>query len=160
MLGKTLFVATFLALAQFTIATPPGCLLGAVNEYEDPADVKSVCKEKDLSSKVATFCGDDAEAALEALADICNDQGVKVATDIPTSTSVSSKPSGTGSYTISPTGNGSGSGNSTAPTATGGPKPSGASGTSTGGPAESTGAAGTIEIGVAAVMAGLMAFAL
>ena len=78
MLAKTIFAATFLALAQFAVATPPGCLLGAVNEYDDPSDIKSVCKEKGLSSKVATFCGDNTEAALEALADICNDQGVKI----------------------------------------------------------------------------------
>ncbi|KAH7379995.1 hypothetical protein BKA66DRAFT_419912 [Pyrenochaeta sp. MPI-SDFR-AT-0127] len=162
MLAKSIFAVAFLALAQFAVAAPPGCLLGAVNTYSDPANVQAVCKEKDVSSKVATFCGDDAEAALEALADICNEKGVKVATDVPTSTSASSKPSGTGS--LSPTGNDSASGNSTVPTATGGPRVSGsaggASGTSTGGPAQSTGAASSVEIGVAAVLAGLMAVAL
>lgn len=78
MLAKTVFAAAFLALAQFAVATPPGCLLGAVNTYSDPADVQSVCKEKDVSNTVAKFCGDDAKAALEALAEICNDKGVKV----------------------------------------------------------------------------------
>lgn len=78
MLAKTIFAATFLALSQFAVATPPGCLLGAVNQYDDPSDVASICKEKDLSSTVASYCGDDAKTALAALADICNDQGVKV----------------------------------------------------------------------------------
>lgn len=80
MLAKTIFAATFLALAQFAVATPPACLLGAVNTYSDPVDIKAVCKQKDLSSKVEKYCGDSTEAALEALADICNDEGVKIGT--------------------------------------------------------------------------------
>lgn len=78
MLAKTVFAATLFALAQFAVATPPGCLLGAVNEYSDPSDLKSVCQAKDVTAKVAKFCGDDTKAAMSALADICNDQGVKV----------------------------------------------------------------------------------
>lgn len=80
MLAKTIFAATFIALAQFAIASPPSCLLGAVNTYDDPSDVKAVCKSKDLSSTVEKFCGDSAESAMEAIADICNDAGVKVCT--------------------------------------------------------------------------------
>jgi hypothetical protein len=82
MLAKSIFAATFFALAQFAVATPPGCLLGAVNEYSDPADLKSVCKAKDITTKVSSFCGDNTKAALSALADICNGQGVKVCTYI------------------------------------------------------------------------------
>lgn len=78
MLAKTIFAATFFALAQLTIATPPGCLLGAVNTYDDPVNVKAVCKEKNLSSTVEKFCGDATKSAMAALADICNDSGVKV----------------------------------------------------------------------------------
>jgi hypothetical protein len=63
------------------------------------------------------------------------------------------------------------SGNSTSPSMTGSPaKPTGtgagagaaagASGTKTGSPAESTGAAGRMEIGVVAALAGLLAVAL
>jgi hypothetical protein len=78
MLGRTIFAATFFALAQFTVATPPGCLLGAVNQYEDPVDIKEVCKAKDLSSKVADICGDDADAAMSALKEICGDADVEI----------------------------------------------------------------------------------
>jgi hypothetical protein len=78
MLARTLFTATFFALASFTIATPPGCLLGAVNSYDDPANVKSVCSEKDASKTIAKFCGDSTKNALAAFADICNGAGVKV----------------------------------------------------------------------------------
>ncbi|KAF1358738.1 hypothetical protein EJ07DRAFT_179442 [Lizonia empirigonia] len=164
MLAKSIFTATFFVLTQFAVATPPGCLLGAINEYSDPADLKSVCKAKDATTKIASFCGDDTKEALSAFADICNDQGVKVSTDTPTSSSSSIKPSGTGS-SASASGTGSiivsSSGNSTLATATGAaPKPTSASGTSTGSPAESTGAAGKLEVGLVAAFAGLMAIAL
>ncbi|KAF3034254.1 hypothetical protein E8E12_005953 [Didymella heteroderae] len=167
MLAKTVFAATFFALAQFAVATPPGCLLGAVNGYTDPSDLKTVCKAKDLTTQIAKFCGDDTKAALSAVADICNDQGVKISTNIPTSTG-SVKPSGTGaSASASSTGGLTvdSSNNGTLATATGSaPKASSsgaaATGTSSGGLAESTGAAGKLEIGLAAAVAGIMALAL
>ncbi|KAI8934234.1 hypothetical protein NX059_008980 [Plenodomus lindquistii] len=175
MLAKTIFAATFLALAQFAVATPPGCLLGAVNTYDDPSDIKTVCKSKDLGSKVEKYCGDNSADAMSALADICNEQGVKVSTAVSGSASATKSASGshaTGSYASGtasggayPTGSGSGSGsgsNSTVPTATGGPAASGGAATAiaSGGVPESTGAAGRMEIGVAAILAGLMAVAL
>lgn len=59
-----------------------------------------------------------------------------------------------------PTGSGSnGSGNGTAPIATGGPKPSSSATDSTGIP-EATGAAGKVEFGLAAVVAGMLVAAL
>lgn len=79
MLARTLFTTAFVALFSFSIAAPPpGCLLGAVNSYDDPADVKSVCQAKDASKTIAKFCGDDAKSALSAFADICNNAGVKI----------------------------------------------------------------------------------
>jgi len=78
MLGRTVFAAAFFALAQFAVATPPGCLLGAVNQFKDPSDLKAVCSAKDLSEKVSGICGGDAQTAMEALADICNGAGVKL----------------------------------------------------------------------------------
>ncbi|KAF9693591.1 hypothetical protein EKO04_008503 [Ascochyta lentis] len=164
MLAKSIFAATFFALAQFAVATPPGCLLGAINGYSDPADLKAVCKSKDAATKIASFCGDDTKEALSAFAEICEDKGVKVATEVPTSTSGSIKPSGTGA-SASASGTGSisvsSSGNSTLATASGSaPKPTSASGTSTAGAAETTGAAGKLEVGLAAAVAGLMALAL
>ena len=164
MLAKTVFAATLFALAQFAVASPPGCLLGAINQYSDPADLKSVCQAKDVTSKIASFCGDNTKDALSAFADVCNGQGVKVSTNVPTSTG-SVKPSGTGASASSTGSADDSSSNSTLATATGAsPKPSGsaasATGTSTGALAESTGAAGKLEIGFAAAIAGLMAIAL
>lgn len=82
MLSRTLFTATLFALASFTVATPPGCLLGAVNSYDDPADIKAVCSGKDVTSTIQKFCGDATKDALSAFADICNGAGVKVCTYI------------------------------------------------------------------------------
>ena len=80
-----------------------------------------------------------------------------------TATGSSHKPTGTsGSTLVSmyPTGSsGQGSSNGTVPAATGGPKPSG-SATGSGGLPEATGAAGKVEFGLAAVVAGLMVAAL
>jgi hypothetical protein len=89
------------------------------------------------------------------------------ATNIPTSSAsgsasatASGKATASGSMIVMP------SGNSTSPSMTGSPiKPTGtgaagASGTKTGSTAESTGAAGKLEIGIAAALVGLFAVAL
>jgi hypothetical protein len=80
MLGRTLLTATLFALSSFTTAAaaPPGCLLGAVNTYADPADVKAVCQSKDAAQTIQKFCGDATKDALSAFADICMGAGVKV----------------------------------------------------------------------------------
>lgn len=78
MLAKTILGFAFVAFTSFAAAAPPACLLGAVNEYEDPADVEAVCKSKDVSSKVQQYCGDSTKDALAALADVCNEKGIKV----------------------------------------------------------------------------------
>ncbi|EDU47014.1 hypothetical protein PtrSN002B_001399 [Pyrenophora tritici-repentis] len=166
MLGSTVFAAVFFALAQFAVASPPGCLLGAVNQFKDPSDVKTVCSAKDLSEKVSGICGGDAQAAMEALADICNNAGVKLSsTDIKSgyvsasavaSAYISAGTAGSTLVAMYPTGGSySSGGNSTVPMATGGPKPTAAA-TPSGNAPEATGAAGKVEFGLAAVVAGMM----
>lgn len=78
MFSKTIFVAAFAAIATVASAANPGCLLGAVNEHESPADIKAVCSSKDIVKQVQDTCGDDTKEALAALADICNGAGVQV----------------------------------------------------------------------------------
>lgn len=82
MFSKSFFVVAIAALAQLNVvlASPPGCLLGAVNSYDDPSNIAGVCKEKDATSKIAKLCGDSSKDALAAFADICNSAGVKVGT--------------------------------------------------------------------------------
>lgn len=80
MFSKTIFVAAFAAIATVASAANPGCLLGAVNQYDKPSDIKAVCSAKDITKQVQDKCGDNTKDALAALADICNDAGVKVCT--------------------------------------------------------------------------------
>lgn len=81
-----------------------------------------------------------------------------------TATGSSHKPTGTsGSTLVSlyPTGlSGHGNGNGTVPVASGGPKPTAGTATGSSGLPEATGAAGKVEFGLAAVVAGLMVAAL
>ncbi|KAL5120130.1 hypothetical protein ACEQ8H_001955 [Pleosporales sp. CAS-2024a] len=156
--AQTIFAAAFVALAPLVSATPPACLLGAVNSYSDPSDMKSVCSAKDISSTVVKFCGNNAKDALSALADVCNGAGVKVSTDMPNSASAAS---GTKASPTAP--GGSSNSPSALPTPTGStpkPTPSGPSPVKTGSDAHATGAAARMEIGAAAALAGFLAVAL
>ncbi|EUC43721.1 hypothetical protein COCMIDRAFT_100085 [Bipolaris oryzae ATCC 44560] len=197
MLGRSVFAATLFALAQFAVAAPPACLLAAAGQYNDPATIKMVCQSKDMKSLVATICPNDVDAAVAALADICNSQNTNVASGISSATaplttgSSSPKPTSTEASTLVPlypTGSGShnsangtapmstgshnsangttpmstgshNSANGTTPIATGTPKPV----TSATGPASvpsPSGAAGKVDLGLAAVFAGFMVAAL
>lgn len=80
MFSKTLFAVAFAAIASVASAANPGCLLGAVNEYDSPSDIKAVCSAKDLTTQVQSKCGDSTKDALAAMADICNDAGVTICT--------------------------------------------------------------------------------
>ncbi|KAF2266689.1 hypothetical protein CC78DRAFT_578002 [Lojkania enalia] len=173
MLSKSALLFAFVAIARVAVAAPPGCLLGAVNTYKSPYDVGAVCKAKDATQKIAKYCGDSTEDALSAFADICNDAGVKVATEIPTTATatatatVSSKSTGTGFVTTTASGTAASgtldyapASQTPTPTGTGENGETVPSGSETGTPPQFTGAAGTIEIAGAALFAGLMAIAL
>ncbi|KAF2872679.1 hypothetical protein BDV95DRAFT_594004 [Massariosphaeria phaeospora] len=170
MFSKTALFLAFTALTQLVAAAPPpACLLGAVNQYDDPSDLSAVCGSDDATSKISKLCGDAADDALKAFADICESAGVEVSSDSPKSSTKSSGASGSASATgtvpltaAAPYG----TGNATVPatgtvvlppgaSATGGPGSPGGGPTPTGGNApESTGAAGKLEAGVVALVAG------
>ena len=80
MFSKTLFVAAFAALSQMVVASPPGCMLGAINTYKNPADIKAVCQTKDITNQIVKLCGGQAQDALDAFADVCNGAGVTICT--------------------------------------------------------------------------------
>ncbi|KAF2467079.1 uncharacterized protein BDR25DRAFT_345241 [Lindgomyces ingoldianus] len=171
MFGKANFLLAFVAVAKLVVATPPACLLGAINTYSTPSDISAVCKSKDITGTIAKFCGNDTKDALSAFADVCNKAGVKVSTDIPTTATGSVKPSGTGNassiivYTTTSF-DSSCSCTKTAAitsqvavgptiglaTTTGSGSPSG---TGTAGAPQGTGAAGKTRISAAALLAGL-----
>ena len=77
MFPKTILLAVA-AVASVASAANPGCLLGAVNSYSTPGDIKSVCGEKDIAQVVSKKCGAQTKEALAALADVCNGAGVDV----------------------------------------------------------------------------------
>ncbi|KAL1612403.1 hypothetical protein SLS60_000629 [Paraconiothyrium brasiliense] len=162
MLSKSLFAVAFAAVAAVTsAASPPGCLLGAVNTYDTPSDIKAVCSAKDITTQISKNCGDKAEDALSALADICNDAGVKVSTKLPTSASGTASPTGTGASSKSSgsaESTGSASPSSSSSSSSGSTENAAASGTTSGSPAENTGAAGALEISATALLAGLGVF--
>lgn len=166
MFSKSIFVLAFAAVAQFaSAASPPGCMLGAINTYETPADIESVCKEKDAGSKIVKYCGDASQQAMVAFADVCKAKGVSVSTDLPSSTAsskatgtASSQATGSADATTLTTATGTAAGGS--PQNTGGAGDSPSASRTTGAPAQSTGAAGRLEVAGLAVVAGLFMAAL
>ncbi|QDS76411.1 hypothetical protein FKW77_004067 [Venturia effusa] len=96
---KTILAISVLSIGQLALATPPPCLLAAVNTEPDPSNFKSICGDhaSDVQKQIQSVCkGDDATAALTSFADTCKDNGVTVSsasssssTSEPTSSSES-----------------------------------------------------------------------
>ena len=155
MFSKTLFVAAFAALSQMVVASPPGCMLGAINTYKNPADIKAVCQTKDITNQIVKLCGGQAQDALDAFADVCNGAGVTVSTKLPTTASGSASPTGTSASSSGTSGSANAS-NTGAASPTGNNGSPAASGTGSAAPAEASGGAATsLEISAVALLAGL-----
>ncbi|EME44529.1 hypothetical protein DOTSEDRAFT_72108 [Dothistroma septosporum NZE10] len=158
MFAKLTTVFGLVALAaQVVVATPPACVIAAVNQVPDPADTKAVCQNDKVASYISSKCGDNIDAANSYYADVCKDAGVTVSSS-QSSTIGSQTASVTGTHgphmTAFPTETLSG-GNAvgTAPTASG-TSGSSASQTTGAGGAQSTGAASRLGmdlVGLAAL---------
>ncbi|KAF2793557.1 hypothetical protein K505DRAFT_325373 [Melanomma pulvis-pyrius CBS 109.77] len=155
MFSKATIFLAFVAIAKLAVAAPPACLLGAINQYDDPADIKAVCQSKDAQAKIQKFCGDSTSDALSAFADVCNVAGVKVSTEITQSGSAtitgSIKATGTGNASTLATATGTAVGTGAGAAGAG---PTGSATTTGGAAQQTTGAAGKLEIGAAALFAG------
>ncbi|WEW55474.1 hypothetical protein PRK78_000905 [Emydomyces testavorans] len=74
----------FAILALFEVvaaATPPGCLLAAVNTQKDPSDMKALCgsASKQVQNEITKVCnGPDVKNALDAYSKTCSESGNKV----------------------------------------------------------------------------------
>jgi len=79
MFTKSAVVIALLGAAQVAIATPPACLLAAVNTYKDPADVSGACKDNGVMSELKKACGGDYNTAFVAFKGVCKSAGVAVA---------------------------------------------------------------------------------
>ncbi|KAF2745711.1 hypothetical protein M011DRAFT_469376 [Sporormia fimetaria CBS 119925] len=148
--ARSILLALFGAAASLVAAqTPPGCLLGAVNTFDDPADIEAVCKDKNAPNVIAEFCGEaELSDALKAFEASCESEGVDVVTSVSPSATASGFSTRT-SGSVSPTGSSGADGESGSP--------AGNDATPTGSVEEATGAAGRIEVGVAMVFGVLVA---
>ncbi|KAF7589658.1 hypothetical protein BBP40_003992 [Aspergillus hancockii] len=97
--AKSAIVFSFLALGNIAAAaSTKACLLSAVGQQPNPADLKAVCvtNGEKVQSKIASLCGDDKQEALKQFADTCSSAGHKVVV-----TATSSGASSTGTSTTS-----------------------------------------------------------
>jgi len=107
------------ALASFIAATPPACLLAAVQEQPNPADLKALCGtlEPQMASNITASCsGSVLASAIADYSSTCLAQGVTVSitTSAPSGSQTgSSAPTATAATT---TGSGSGTNTGTAAT--------------------------------------------
>jgi hypothetical protein len=101
MFAKATIFAILAVAARVAVATPPACLLAAVNECPNPADIKSICSND--SSKVTSYisknCGEHEDAASKYFKEVCEDAGETIS-----AYSSSSSASKSGSKTASATG--------------------------------------------------------
>jgi len=92
MFSKSTVLATILAVTQVAVATPPACLLAAVNTQQDPSDLSTVCKAPEVLSTLKSACHDEYSTALTAYKSICKGAGITVSAP-----STPSKPQQSGS---------------------------------------------------------------
>ncbi|EER26137.1 GPI-anchored cell wall protein, putative [Coccidioides posadasii C735 delta SOWgp] len=76
-----LFVTVLALLNIFAVATPPGCLIAAINTQEDPSDMDVMCgsASKKVQNEIVKLCDDsNVQAALNAYSKSCSESGNKV----------------------------------------------------------------------------------
>ncbi|KAK4988060.1 hypothetical protein LTR50_004176 [Elasticomyces elasticus] len=99
--------------ARLTTATPPACLLGAVNSQPQPGQLSAVCgNATSVEASISSLCKDNIGPAMSAFSDVCKSAGVTIA--IATSSA-----SGTASTTSSTSATGTGTATRTASTSNG-----------------------------------------
>ncbi|KAF7186680.1 hypothetical protein HII31_11912 [Pseudocercospora fuligena] len=98
MFAKASTVFAILAVtAQVVVATPPACVIAAVNTQDDPSDFKAVCGASEVQQYMSSKCGDYLDTAQSYFSDYCKANDAEVA-------SVSSSASSSHSATKSSSG--------------------------------------------------------
>ncbi|OCL13881.1 hypothetical protein AOQ84DRAFT_351781 [Glonium stellatum] len=98
MFSKSTFVLAFFAIAKLATATPPACLLAAINTQDDPSKVSDICKSSKMEPTIISYCGDNTQQALSDFASVCKGVGVTVSSAAPSASgTLSAKSSGTAS---------------------------------------------------------------
>ncbi|CZT24680.1 uncharacterized protein RCC_10407 [Ramularia collo-cygni] len=88
--------AVFAIAAQVAFASPPACLIGAVNTQDNPHDIKGVCSgdaAKEVAKSIGANCGDAKDDATKWFTSVCKDAGVTVSMSSSESTTKSSSKS-------------------------------------------------------------------
>ncbi|TGO69197.1 hypothetical protein BOTNAR_0014g00500 [Botryotinia narcissicola] len=143
----------FLSNALSVTATPPACLLAAINVQSDPSDLKALCGtlEHAVAGNITDKCsGDNYKEAVSSYQATCFEgAGVNI-------TITSSSTSATGTNTASVSGSSSGSASATATgsgaKATGTASATGSSGSSASATGSATGASAATATGGAEVL--------
>ncbi|OCT51564.1 hypothetical protein CLCR_09116 [Cladophialophora carrionii] len=86
----SIILPVFALAARVLAATPPACLLNAVNTQDDPSDLSSICGDDaiDVQEVIASVCnGNAVSMAQSAFISTCSAAGSSVAPYTATSTS-------------------------------------------------------------------------
>ncbi|KAK0943421.1 hypothetical protein LTR48_004578 [Friedmanniomyces endolithicus] len=78
--STTLLVLAALA-ARLVVATPPACMIAAVNTQPNPGALQAVCSGSNATAVVESICkncSSNAAAALSAFASVCSGAGVTI----------------------------------------------------------------------------------
>jgi hypothetical protein len=95
MFSKSALVLTFFVIAKLATATPPACLLAAINTQDDPSEVSDICKSSKMEPTIISYCGDNTQQALSDFASVCKGVGVTVSSAAPSASgTLSAKSSG------------------------------------------------------------------
>jgi len=124
--ARSIIAGAVVVAAASVMASPPACLLAAINTQPNPADVKTICATQSDAVQNAIYAScttNNQAAAVSSFADTCQSAGVKI-TKIPPPSSTTAKATG---LTKSGSGNGQSSGNGSSSTTSGSGKTSGAS---------------------------------
>ncbi|THV71202.1 hypothetical protein D6D28_04600 [Aureobasidium pullulans] len=92
-----IFFAVLALFIQIVVATPPACVLKAVNGPDSsPGNVKGICGNgSNVKQALVSDCGPNFDAAMSAFSSICSSAGVTISTwdAAPSSTTLASSDS-------------------------------------------------------------------
>ncbi|KAK4551943.1 hypothetical protein LTR86_010735 [Recurvomyces mirabilis] len=90
MFAKPTTLFALLAVATRVLATPPACLIAAVNTQANPAAISAVCSGNNATAVESYICknctADTVQLAMSGFASVCAGAGVTISTSSVTST--------------------------------------------------------------------------
>lgn len=74
-------VAVLAIVTRVVVASPPACLIGAINTQGNPHDIEGLCSgdiAKEVAKALNDSCGGDQDIATDWFASVCKDAGVTI----------------------------------------------------------------------------------